>query len=345
MRVSLKGLRPAGQIVSEFLSGCWRSAPPPLPASPADLERVAPLILDPHIAALVWRRIQNTELQSSPLAQSLLQAARLTVMRNAYVRSQIKVIVEILRAEAIEPILMKGWASARWYGCPELRGYGDVDLLVRPRQLSAAKSLLSGRADVDLDHYEFEKRSETAIEDIFEHAQLVDCNGYSVRVLGAEDHLSMLCLHFGRHLAAYAVGLCDIAAALESLPAGFDWKRFLGTSARDAHWTECCLRLAQELLGARVEHPVQIPRWLVPAVYEQWSTKLSPVVPIGQSSNRPLKALLDRWPSPLKATLLLGARIDNAPRLPYQALWFAGLAWSFLRQSLGPIAKRDTSTG
>ena len=134
--------------------------------------------------------------------------------------------------------------------------------------------------------------------------------------------------------AAYPVGLCDIAAALESIPAGFDWNRCLGTSAPEAHWTECSVSLAYELLSARVEQPVRIPRWLVPAVLQQWATKQSPIRPIHQSSNQLLRALVERWPSPLKATLLLGQRFGNGPRLPYQVLWFVLLVPSFVRRFL-----------
>jgi len=313
--------------------GCWRSTPPPPRISSADLDQVAPVIRDPHLAGLAWRRIQNTELQSWPSAQGLLQITRRTALRNAMVRAQIEEIFALLRAAGIEPILTKGWASARLYACPELRGYGDVDLVIRPGELAAARALLCGRTDVDLDHFEFASLSEIAIDDIFDHSQLVSINGSSIRVLGPEDHLSLLCRHFFRHLAAYPVGLCDVAAALESIPARFDWNRCLGTSTQQAHWVECGVKLAQDLLSARLEQPFSIPRWLVPAVLERWAAKPSPIRPVSQASNV-LQASIDRWPSPLQATLLLGRRIDNTPRLPYQMLWFGRLAWRFVHRSV-----------
>ena len=255
------------------------------------------------------------------------------VLRNAIVRAQIETIFALLRAAGIEPILIKGWASARLYACPELRGYGDVDLLIRPSQLPSARAVLAGRRDVDLKHLEFAALSEPEIDDLFDHSQLVHMNTSDVRVLGPEDHLSLLCRHFGRHLASYPIGLCDVAAALEAIPENFDWNRCLGTAAREAQWTQCTLKLAQELLGARLEQSVQIPRWLVSAVLEQWDREPSPIRPIGQSPGRLLSSIVEHWPSPLKATLLLGHRIGNGPRLPYQMLWFARLAWSFVRRS------------
>jgi hypothetical protein len=50
----------------------------------------------------------------------------------------------------------------------------------------------------------------------------VELNGAKIRILGAEDHLRLLCLHLLKHGAWRPLWLCDVAAALESRPSSFD---------------------------------------------------------------------------------------------------------------------------
>jgi hypothetical protein len=326
-------LERSGQLLSKFLAGCWRRTPPAFEATPAELEQIAPRLEDPHIAALAWQRIQGTGLQSLPAAQRLLELSRRSVLRNKMALTQMGAVLSILRESGIEPILIKGWSSARLYARPELRGYGDVDLLIRPSQLEHARALLSGRTDVDLDHYEFLMFSGAALEDVFARSELVSAGGFPVRVLGPEDHLSLLCRHFGRHLAAYPFGLCDVAAALEVLPENFDWDRCLGTDPRAARWTECTLKLAHDLLGARLERPVRIPGWLASGVLRQWDNEPSKIESINATPDGMWGGVKERWPSPLAAMLLLGRPVSNAPRLPYQVFWFTRLAWRFVQRA------------
>lgn len=322
-----------GHLLSKFLAGCWLGTPPALHSTAAELEQIAPRLADPHIAALAWQRIQNTGLQSLPAAQRLLELSRRGVLRNTLALAQMGAVLSLLRENGIQAILIKGWSSARLYSRPELRGYGDVDLLVRPSQLNSARALLSGRTDVDLDHYEFSRFSASDLEDVFERSELVSSAGFPVRVLAPEDHLSLLCRHFGRHLAAYPFGLCDVAAALEVLPENFDWDRCLGTDSRTARWTECTLKLAHDLLGARLDRPIRIPGWLGPAVLRQWDNEPTKIESISAAPTGVWGGVKERWPSPLAAILLLGRPVSNAPRFPYQVFWFTRLAWRFLQRA------------
>ena len=326
-------LRPIGQLVAEFLSGCWRKSPDPVHATAAEFKLAIPRLLDPQFASLAWYRIQNSELARLPGFAELQKTALKTVFQNAILRRSIEEMFVTLRSAGIEPILIKGWASARWYANPELRSYGDVDLLVPPAQLRAAKALFAGRKDIDLDHWEFSALPQEKLDEIWARSVLVPLNQSQVRVLGTEDHLSLLCRHFGRHLGNYPVGLCDISAVLESLPQAFDWNLCLALSGREAPWTCCTFRLAHEILGARCERQDQIPRWLVRAVTQQWNEEPVPIGSITRARSF-VSALAERWPSPLKATLLLNGRLDNSPRLPYQLWWFLALAGKYAERAL-----------
>jgi hypothetical protein len=154
------------------------------------------------------------------------------------------------------------------------------------------------------------------------------------RVLGPEDQLRVLCTHFLRHGAWRPLWLCDVAAAVESRPVSFDWKRCLGTDERQADWVACAIGLARLLLEARVdETPVaeraeRLPGWLINRVMRNWDEPfpenyppLSYVPQMATYLRHPrgvLRALRKRWPDPIEATIRLRGPFNDFPRLPFQ---------------------------
>ena len=181
--------------------------------------------------------------------------------------------------------MMKGWGVARLYPEPGLRHYCDLDLCVAPNQylpaLKALKSLGPLSSYVDL-HRALGHHDKLSWKNLLAHSEQVELDDVKVRMLGAEDHLRLLCVHWLRHGAWGPLGLCDIAAALEARPANFDWERSLGPDKKRADWMACTLGLAHQLLGAEVdgtpvaERARHLPQWLVPAVLEQWQTCINP---------------------------------------------------------------------
>jgi hypothetical protein len=151
-----------------------------------------------------------------------------------------------------------------------------------------------------------------------------------IRVLCAEDHLRILCLHLLKHWAGRPLWLCDVAAALESRPSHFDWDRCLGKDQRRANWILCTIKLAHQLLGARLGNiPLRdqnVPAWLIPSVMEQWNAPSAPNLPLALGQIRkhllePTKLLKDlhkRWPNPIQATMDAGAPLNGMLRLPLQ---------------------------
>jgi hypothetical protein len=235
--------------------------------------------------------------------------------------------IRLLRTEGVEPLLMKGWAAAQLYPHPALRPYGDVDLVVHPDQRRPAAAALSSpagqRCRVDL--HDRVTALDRPLEELFERSRLLPLGPSQVRVPGAEDHLALLCLHMLGHGAWRPLWLCDIAAAVEALPADADWTRCRPRDARRAHWIACAVSLAGLLLGARVEaaRTVRLPRWLPRAVLAQWGRDehymLTPSM--GFVLRRPrllLNALRLRWPNAIQATVDVGGPFNNLPRLPFQ---------------------------
>lgn len=187
----------------------------------------------------------------------------------------------------------------------------------------------------------------------FKRTQIVMLNNTPVRVLCAEDHLRLLCLHLLRSGALRPQWLVDVALLVETRAPNFDWQRCLGSDPIHANWVACAIGLAQQLLGAEGEaqrakcleetaissesdgfapgalpfalSPLpsaalfEIPSWLAPAVLRQWGRPrdhyAQQIAPVSKSNS--FAGLYGRWNNPVRSTAQLGARFNSWPRLPY----------------------------
>jgi hypothetical protein len=304
-----------------------------LEISETELERITPLLLGSWAGALGWWRVRNSSLKATRAAE-LMQAYRLHALHTHLYERHIKQSFELLRLANIEPILIKGWASARLYPEPGLRPYVDIDLCVAPAQYFEAKAVLQSEESkgcwVDL-HQGLSRFDDRSWDELYACSQLVELDDTKVRVLGAEDHLRVMCVHLLGHGAWRPIWLCDIAAALESAPKNFDWDYFLGDDKRRATWLACTIGLAHQLLGAEVrdtplaEQARHLPNWLVPSVLKQWEMPYAtqheaPKVMISyfRQPTGLLRAIRRRWPNPITATFRMGASFNQLPRMPFQ---------------------------
>src|SRR5712691_2139357 len=267
-----------GSLIARVLAGSWRQFPSPLEIASEQLEIATPSLLTSGAAALGWKRVSNSNLRTSPEAIELEQAYRLHALQSAIHERDIQNVLALLSRAGIEPVLVKGWAIARLYPESGLRPYGDIDLCVHPEQFAAAKATLSHEpinSQVDL-HRGFAKLDTRSWDELHARSQALKIEDVEVRVLGPEDHLRALCFHFLREGAWRALWLCDIAAAVESRPADFDWDLFLGRDAKRRDWFACSIALAQNLLEANLDGVPEemakkrLPAWLVPAVLKAW---------------------------------------------------------------------------
>ena len=319
------------------LTGIWRAALPPLELSAPDMESVLPQLIGCGAGALGWRRVRHSHLIRSSLAGALFHSYRVQVIQSALFEREIERVLTLLRTVGVEPLLIKGWSAARLYSEPSLRPCGDIDLLVRPEQYKAAQTALRhggfGARAVDL-HQRLMELDDRSIEELFARSRLLSLGATAVRVLGAEDHFGLLCLHLLRHGAWRPVWLCDVGAALEARPLGFDWALCLGASPRRARWIACAVGLARTLLGARlddvpvVEDAARLPRWLTESVLRQWDapyvTRQHPQkyrAPMSDCLRCPARlpgALRERWPDPVTATISVRGPFNALPRWPFQ---------------------------
>lgn len=329
-RVARRGTmhRRRGRLMATALGGAWRRDPRPLDMSPATLSEVVPLLLQSGAGPLVWWRSRRSPLGTSRAVETLHQAYRLAALRAPRHRYEIAEAVSQLRAEGVEPVLVKGWAIGRLYPYADLRPVGDIDLCVRHADLGKARHALAVELApiVDL-HDGFRALGEADEREMFQRSVLVECAGVPVRVLAPEDHLRVLCCHLLRHGAARALSLCDVALALEERPADFDWARCLGRDRRIRNWVTVAIALAHHLLGARVEGTPfdggddRLPSWLVATVLRQWGRGAQVVRPLADRLRRPARLvaeLPDHWPNGIQATVALRRPFGAWPRLTFQ---------------------------
>jgi hypothetical protein len=324
-----------GSMVATMLTGSWRYSPPAFGRSAAELEELAPLLLNSGAAALCWWRVRHCDLRTIPAATELQQAYRLNTLRAAIQRQAIERVITRLRSNGIEPILVKGWAVARLYPEQGLRPCGDIDLCVRPEQFAAAERALSeipeGQYDVDL-HCGFTKFGDDSVDEIYARSQLLRLEETDVRVLCPEDQLRVIAIHMLREGAWRPLWLCDIAVAVESRSAEFDWTTCLTKNRRRADWAICAIRLAEQLLGADIsntpaaERTNPLPRWLISTILKEWGAQFpsmtqrhrAPMKSFLRSPAGVIKGLRHRWPNPIEATISMGGLFRDSPRIPFQ---------------------------
>jgi hypothetical protein len=270
-----------GEAVAGVLAGAWRQAPPPLRLEPEALAAAVPLLLQSTAASLGWRRLHASGLHTARPVRPLHQVYRVHALRAAAHEQYLQTVISHLRAAGVEPILIKGWSVARLYPETGLRPYCDLDLCVCPDQLAAAMAALTDPAarlwTVEL-HQGIPDLRDRTWKESYRHSRLVRLGGVDVRVLCPEDQFRLLCLHQMRHGASAPLWLCDLAVALESDGAGFDWDYCLHGHRAHAAWILCFVGLARRLLGARLDdHPAlaaraaNLPQWLAPTVLATWA--------------------------------------------------------------------------
>jgi hypothetical protein len=324
-----------GRSVAVVLSGAWRASPPPLVLAPAEVARIAPLVLGTGAGALAYWRLRSAGRLSSPEAEPFRQAYRLHTLDVAIQEGRLPLAFARLRAAGIEPVLGKGWAVARHYPDSGLRPYGDIDLFVSADRHAAAAAALHSEAapplSVDL-HAGWADLDDRDPAEVLARSRTAPLAGVEVRTFGPEDHLRLVSLHALRHGLERPLWLCDVGALLEGRPRDFDWDYFRKGEARRWDAIACTLSLASRILGADLGGaPVEVadravPAWLEPAVLRQWGKGSARRRAIEQYLKLPVATLRElprHWPNPLVATMGTGAPFNELPRLPFQ-LAYAG---------------------
>ena len=287
----------------------WRAWDPDAPAPEVSIGEVVaalPVLIESGSAGVVWPRLRDVIGADHPAGMALEAAAASQAAHNARAERELARVVGRLREAGVEPVLIKGLAVARIYPAGLVRPAGDLDLVVRDEDYTAAIEALAGwrlsfhrdvaakRAydadrdreivplgDVDL-HSASKWYGSRDNARFFAEAQMAVLgdagDAVEVRVPRVEDHLRALCLHFLRHGAVRPVRLCDIALLVERYGADLAWDRMLTGSRSQVEQVGVAIRLAEELLDARVaDAPIlPLPAWIGSAVNQQWAENKTP---------------------------------------------------------------------
>ncbi len=313
-----------------WLGGAW-VAHPPSDVALEDLRLAEPYLLDSGAGPLAWHRVRASPFRGSRAGEGLRQAYRLSHLSSELRRRELVAAVGALRAEGIDPLLIKGWAIARSYPEEPLRPHGDNDLCVRAGQFEAARAVLArGSLPADL-HQGVPHAADDEANSIFERSREVDMDGAPIRIQCPEDRLRTLIFHFLDHGGSRPIWLCDIALAIEDGGSAFDWGLCLRGKPRERQWICAVVALASEVLGATIaddSNPrrARSPRWLSSSVLDEWCLRQADrSIALQKSLGAHLgsvasfrRGLRYRWMSPLQATLALKAPIGCLPRLPLQ---------------------------
>ena len=324
-----------GEIIASALRGAWRDAPPPLELDEGELQIIARALLRSGSASLVWWKASRTHPDLAATLDEFHTAYKYQTLRAVIDELEVKKVFTTLGPAGIEAMLVKGWAIARRYPKPALRPYGDLDICVRPDQFNTARHLLqdSGPRKLPIDlHRGVETLDYESADILFKRAIAIAVDGTTILVPSEEDHLRILCLHLLRHGAWRPIWLCDVALAIETRSANFNWERFYGRDSTRREWLGCVVRLADKLLGGRCDE-VSItgatraaPRWLTRTIERRWSCwfnadyrdrALSSLLSHRFEAGRAFEDLYFRF-DPLRATVELSGSFNRMPRLPYQ---------------------------
>ena len=325
----------AGRLIAQTLTGSWRTVPPLLELEAGELSAITPQLLGAGAAGLAWRRVRDSHLKETPSAAELRSQYERNTVLAVIQRQGIESIISALNSAGIESMLVKGLAAARLYGDEGLRPYVDADVCVAQQQIAAAqvvlKSFSGTGVTVDL-HREFATLGGGDWEAIYSRSQLMQLGESEVRIPGAEDHLRILSIHMLREGAWRPLWLCDVAAAVESRPANFDWNICVGQSRQTSNWINCALKLAHELLGAEItgtpaaDDAKPLPQWLTGTVLREWEATApsmtlrhqSPMASHLRSPRTLLPGFRHRWPNAIEGTIVSRALFNDLPRFPFQ---------------------------
>lgn len=178
---------------------------------------------------------------------------------------------ELLSAADIPYVILKGWASARYYPEPLCRSAGDVDFLLRESDFPAAEELLQTagfRASSDRggnhigfhrpprSHWEMHRRVNGSVEvteryfaTLPEEAQFMD----GLRVPSDFHHCLILLCHTASHLTKEGIGLRQLC----------DWAVFVNrvdASQWEAELKDCGLWMLAKTLSLLSVRYLHLPR-------------------------------------------------------------------------------------
>ncbi len=223
---------------------------------PIDWDGLIEMALHHRMLPLLQQTLSSTcrEWVPAPMMDRLQEMAIQVAVRNVSLTRELLSLLELLQAHDIEALTFKGpTLTSLLYGNLTLRLFGDLDILVHPRDVWRARELLLTRgyerrlisenqtsdADIWRYGYAFYLGHETrqtfvdlhwalggvrtpfplALAPFWRDHQATSLLGTSVKTFRPEDLLIYLCVHGGKHCWHKLGWICDVAMLLRREPA------------------------------------------------------------------------------------------------------------------------------
>jgi hypothetical protein len=241
--------------------------------------------------SLLASAISQFEANLAPpeFANKIRQLHRAQVLSALQMTAELFRLVDRFRDAGLDIVLVKGPVLAvRAYGDTGARQYGDLDFLVRQKDILRATELMIAAG------YEPEIPAEAVspekipgqyvfvriaspllvelhtertmryfprglpIEEFFARRQPVSVDGHQIPALAVEDELILICIHGAKHLWERLSLVADVAAFV-ARQTSLDWERSFATarSVGAERMMNTGLVLARNLLGATLPQIVQ----------------------------------------------------------------------------------------
>jgi hypothetical protein len=221
-----------------------------------------------------------------------------------------------LQSLEIQPILIKGLASAINYPPNVPRYFGDIDLAFSNEDFERISNLrktgLLNNVHADF-HRELRHLDTVSWDDLVDNSETIDFNGTAVRILRPEDHLRVICVHWLTDGGIRKERLWDIYYAVQNHTDGFDWNRCLKVvSSKRRQWVILAISIAHYYLHLSVDDlpfrdEIQAPApWIRRCLEAEWKSE-SPLTDIPSPHRNPtafIKQIAKRIrPNPITATI------------------------------------------
>jgi hypothetical protein len=222
--------------------------------APLDWDKVLYQAKRHGLSALLCRHLKQICPQAVPadVMAKLEDRFRNNTCRNIFLTSELVGLLGLLEAHQIPAVAYKGpTLTVTMYGNLALRHFNDLDILLHPTQVLAAKNLLLAQGYVS--QHEFANRGEEMahlrhaceynlvspdgfvvelhwkirahpfpflleFDNITERLQKITLGGQSISVLAPEDLLLILCMHGEKHCWERLNWICDVAQVIHSQP-------------------------------------------------------------------------------------------------------------------------------
>jgi Uncharacterised nucleotidyltransferase len=239
-----------------------------------------------HLAVRLQDLDQN--LVPAEMRRTLAERHRAQVFSTLTLTAELLRLLQLFATEDIPALVVKGPAlGMQAYGDPAMRSYGDLDLLVRQRDIRRATESLQAagyQAAVPLSaidsgkipgqylfskpaakllielHNDFTLRyypRRLPLEKFFARQILVRLDTHEIPALAVEDELVFICIHGAKHLWERLIWIADVAALI-TRQSGINWQATteIAKDVGAERMLHTGLYLASDLLHARLPDSV-----------------------------------------------------------------------------------------